>query len=136
MEKTKIRNSGIELLKIFAIFIIVSSHVVQTLSYQKTNGKLVFDLTMAGQGIIISIISALRYNGMIGNSIFFTCSAWFLIDSHKTNKKKILNIILDVWIISVIVLAVTYTISHGNIGIFEIIKNLFPVTYQTNWYIT
>lgn len=136
MPKPKERDSGVELLKIFAMIIIVSCHVVMTLKHQELNGHRVFDVSMAGQGITNSIISALFYNGAIGNSMFFVCSAWFLIDSHKSSKRKILNIILDVWTISVIILAITFIISHGNIGTFEIIKNLFPVTYQTNWYIT
>ena len=136
MSKLKSRDSGIELLKIFAMIIIVSSHVIQTLSYQRINGDLVFDLTLAGQGITNSIIAALQYNGAIGNFIFFSCSAWFLVDSEKANKRKILLMILDVWIISVVILIITYIFKHGSIGLIEIIRNIFPITYQNNWYIT
>ena len=132
MTKLKVRNSGIELLKIFSMIIIVSCHVVQTLTYQKINGTPLFDFTMSGQSITITTISALLYNGAIGNCIFFACSAWFLIDSHKVNKRKTLNMILDVWIISVIALVITYYIQNGSISSLEIIKNLLPITYQTN----
>ena len=44
--------------------------------------------------------------------------------------------ILDVWIISIIALVAAYIILHGSISAFEIIKNLLPITFQMNWYIT
>lgn len=136
MAKSKVRDSGIELLKIFAMMIVVSCHVVQTLTYQKLNGSPMFHFDMAGQGITITTISALLYNGAIGNCIFFACSAWFLVDNYKMSKRKILNMILDVWVISVIVLVITYIINRGSISSLEIIKNLLPTTYQNNWYVT
>lgn len=136
MSKLKARDSGIELLKIFAMMIIILYHVVQTLTYQKTNGNPLFDFTMTGQGVTITTISTLLYNGTIGNSIFFACSAWFLVDSDKVNKRKILNMILNVWIVSIIALVITYTIRHGSIRPLLIIQNLLPTTYQNNWYVT
>ena len=136
MSKLKARDSGVELLKIFAMLIIVSFHVTQTLTYQMINGTYVFDFTMTGQGVAITTISALLYNNTLGNFIFFACSSWFLIDSPKSNKKKIFNMIFDLWIISIIALVTAHFIMHIDISIFEVIWNIFPVTYKMNWYIT
>ena len=71
MTNLKARDSGIESLKIFAMLIIVSSHVIQTLSHYEIDGSLMFDLTMTGRGITNSMLAALQYNGNIGNFIFF-----------------------------------------------------------------
>lgn len=85
----KERNSGIELLKIIAIVLIVISHVVYTLKtvnpYISYNGYVV-DLSIATADIWKFILAIFSYFGALGNSIFFICSAWFLLRSSKYNK--------------------------------------------------
>lgn len=71
----RIRASGIEMLKIFAIFFVVISHVVQTLA--ESEGVYRINLTLATTNLQYLVLSVLRYSGMLGNSIFFVCSAWF-----------------------------------------------------------
>ena len=103
------RNSSIELLKIFGIFLIVINHVIQTLHEPNSNfvnNDYILNLDMATTNIQQLILSILRYSGSMGNMIFFICSAWFLLDNDKTNKKKLLQILMDVWVASVIILVV------------------------------
>ena len=136
MAAHKSRNSGIELLKIWAMLLIVSSHVVQTLGKLKIDDNLIFDLAAAGNGITNTILSSIYYNGQIGNTIFFVCSAWFLIDSEKADKKKILIMIMDVWMVSVLALAVTCIVRHESVGGLLTLKSILPTTYSNNWYVT
>ena len=87
-----VRNSGVELLKVFAIFLIVLSHVTQTLG--STNSLITFDdyvihlgkSTLDVQEIILMLF---RQSGALGNTIFFVCSAWFLIDKDRYARKKL-----------------------------------------------
>ena len=134
------RNSSIELLKIIAILLIVTSHVVQTLG---KNGSIYtpligygLDLKSATEDIQILIISMLRYTGIIGNTIFFVCSAWFLLESNNVNKKKILMMLSDIWIISIILLTITLLLTKGQIHPNLITFSLFPITFENNWYLT
>ena len=133
------RNSSIELLKIFGIFLIVINHVIQTLHSSNpdlANNDYVLDLNMATANIQQLILTILRYSGSLGNILFFICSAWFLLDNDKTSKKKMLQMLMDVWVVSVIILAVVYILRSGNLGMKMIIKQLLPTTFSNNWYIT
>lgn len=133
------RNSSIELLKIFGIILIVISHVIQTLhtpSSHVASNDYVLDISIATTDIQRIILALLRHSGSLGNTIFFCCSAWFLLDDDKVNKKKILQMLLDVWIVSIIILLTVYIIRSGNIDSRTIIKQIFPTTFEANWYIT
>lgn len=132
------RNSSIELLKIIAIFIIVISHVSQTLidknGYVPWNDYLI--PTTATANINNLMILIFRFFGPLGNAIFFICSAWFLIDNDKVISKKILKIILDVWTISVGWLLIVFFLRQGEINVKMIVKQFLPITFKNNWYIT
>lgn len=99
----KERNSGIELLKIIAIVLIVISHVVYTLKtvnpYISYNGYVV-DLSIATADIWKFILAIFSYFGALGNSIFFICSAWFLLRSSKYNKQKWFFMLCEIWFAS------------------------------------
>ena len=77
----------------------------------------------------------LRYSGSFGNTIFFVCSAWFLIDSNSASKKKIMLMIADIWIVSIIILIIVYIYRNG-LNVSLILKSLFPTTFSNNWYLT
>lgn len=133
------RDSSIELLKILAVFIIVISHVVQTLTSKDNSisySDYVIDISVATTSINYFILTLFRYFGVLGNSIFFICSAWFLLRSSKFNKIKWFSMLFEVWIVSLIILVLTTFITHGNISMSLVIKSLFPITFSNNWYIT
>lgn len=91
------RMSGIELLKIFAILLIVISHVVQTLTSKSVvfSSDYVIDANKATTSAICFLLALFRYCGQAGNYIFFVCSAWFLIESKKVKAKKIAGMLAD-----------------------------------------
>lgn len=105
MENKKERNSSIELLKIIAMFMIVISHLAKSYGTLHTNlpvtQEYFYDLKIASVNINNIIMILLRSLGAIGNDIFFICTAWFLVDSKKSNKKKIIEMLLDVWVINI-----------------------------------
>ena len=107
---SKERNSSIEILKIIAIVLIITNHAIQTLG---ANGNLYvpfegygIDLNGVTSNIQFLIISMMRYSGIIGNTVFFVCSAWFLLDNATVSKKKILLLLADMWFISFIILVI------------------------------
>ncbi len=128
------RSFGLDLLKVIGIFLIVLSHVIQTLGSE--SGRYGFVLGEASADIQHLILIILSYSGVIGNTIFFMCSAWFWIESEKFSGKKWLFILADVWIISVLIFAVTNIIHPENATPEMAIKCLMPTTFANNWYIT
>lgn len=132
------RNSGIELIKVFAILLIVLSHVVQTLADENLYipySNYAVNLRHATTDFQTFVLIIFRYSGALGNSIFFMCSAWFLLESKKVNMGKLFTMIFQVWSISFICLVAALLIKGGNIPFILIIKALFPFNFNTNWYV-
>ena len=136
---SKQRNSSIEAFKIFAIVLIVISHVVQTLE-SNGNGFISF----SGYGISLSeattdnqqlTVALLRYSGILGNTIFFVCSAWFLLDSTIVRKQKILHMFADMWTVSVVILLIVLALKKGKLNGSLILRSLLPATMENNWYV-
>lgn len=125
-----VRNSSIELLKIIAIIIIVINHVTQTIDDS------VINLNNATTNFQYLILILMRYFGEFGNTIFFVCSAWFLLDDDTINWKKWFYMIVEVWVVSVLILIPSLAILKGKIYFSAIIKCLLPSTFANNWYIT
>lgn len=133
------RKSGIELLKIIAIFLIVISHVVQTLQIENVMisfNDYMIPLQNATTNIQYLILTCFKYFGVLGNTIFFVCSAWFLVGKEKTSREKALQLLLDVWVISVIYCGVVLILKDEELLITEVIKQFVPNTYANNWYMT
>ncbi len=133
------RNSAVECLKIFGIILIILSHVVQTLSSENPYvGYQDYVLTLGNattdSGILL--LNLLRYAGAFGNTIFFICSAWYLLDSKKANGKKIVSMLLEIWVLSVVIMLMFKVFYPGNLDIKLMIKSLFPTTFSLNWYLT
>lgn len=133
------RQSSIELLKVIAIIMIVISHVVQTLhlennyiSYQ----DYIYDINYASANIQNLILVIFQHFGHWGNTIFFICSAWFLLESDKCSKKKCFFLLAEIWTVSVIILVACQFALQGNIAFSHIIKSFFPTTFSCNWYMT
>lgn len=135
----KNRESGIELLKIIAIAFIIIAHVVQTLVEENTfisYSDYIIDVSTSSlvpQNIILVLLFHL---GQFGNSIFFICSAWFLLNSSKYSKKKCFLMIVEVWVISIIFLISTFFPLRDQLSKKIIIKSIFPTFFSNNWYIT
>ena len=78
----------------------------------------------------------MRYSGTLGNTIFFVCSAWFLLDSKDVNKKKIFQMIIDIWTVSFLILIIVLIIRHGQLNGSLILRSLLPNTFGNNWYLS
>lgn len=133
------RNSGIELLKVFAIFLIVVSHATQTLADTNTYisyQDYVINLSLATTDLQQLIATMFRYSGMLGNVIFFVCSAWFLLDSKRSNKRKILQILADIWVISVGIFIIVFFQRNGQMDGKMILEQFLPTICMNNWYMT
>ncbi|SEK38718.1 Acyltransferase family protein [Streptococcus equinus] len=96
----------------------------------------ILHISIATTNIQYLILAMLQSSGSFGNTIFFVCSAWFLLDSSKVNKKKMLQMLLDIWVVSIIIFIIVYFLRSGNIGLVMILKQIFPTTFQNNWYMT
>lgn len=133
------RNSGIELLKIIAILLIVISHTTQTISSNNEYIKhldYIFTISKASTDIRIFILSIFQHFGALGNNLFFMCSAWFLLDKKTNNKKKWMIMLLDIWIISIIFVIITYLDQNISVSLKMILKSLAPTYFSNNWYMT
>ena len=140
MEKSKARNSSIESIKILAIMLIVISHVVQSLEVSEnayaTFDFVSFNLSDTTNSVRILLLSMLRYSGELGNTIFFICSAWFFLEDDRCNKRKVLSMLIDVWVVSVLVLIGVLIYRGGKLNGTLILTSLFPTTFENNWYVT
>ena len=127
------------MLKILAIFLIIAFHMTQTLTaYTDTAADYVinlkeFSLDSPGQSFFLYLF---RQFGALGNSIFFICSAWFLVDSRKRYGKKIAKLLMEVWTVSVVILIVVLLTGTVDIGRVTILRCVLPSTFCNNWYIT
>lgn len=134
-----VRNSGIELLKIIAIFLVITFHVVQTLRSENrfiSYNDYIVDVSVATTNIQTFILALLSYFGALGNTIFFVCSAWFLLRSSKHNKRKWFFMLFEIWIVSIAILIITIFIRHGDISGTLLIRSILPTTFSNNWYLT
>lgn len=134
-----LRHSGIELYKIIGILLIITAHVIQTLT--DTNQYVMFndyiiDLNSTTTNIQYIFYAILRYGGEVGNTMFFVASAWFLLESKSVNIEKILLMVIDIWIISVLILGIVEL--WGGIAVEKkmLIKQFFPTIFSNNWYMT
>lgn len=135
----KERESGIELYKVIAIFLIVLSHVIQTLTepnYVLGIGEGTFiNIATATRDLDVLLLALFRICGALGNNMFFICSAWFLVNSKKMSLKKVIHMILDVWIINMIVFWGLHAIGI-QFQVSDTVRTFFPTTFANNWYIT
>ena len=136
---TSERNSRIELLKLFALFLIVLSHTAQTLCAE--NGFIPFDgylldlsaATAEPQRFLLSLFCGL---GAFGNAVFFISSAWFMLDSNSVRPERIARILLSVFCVSIVFLGIMLAMRNGAVAPALIVKSLFPTTFANNWYLT
>ena len=133
------RQSGVELLKICAIFLIVVNHVTQTLGTANPSidySDYILLLGNASADVQTVILNLLRQAGGLGNTIFFACSAWFLVGKTANVRKKAFYLLSTVWVISVIYLLVYLAFYPSCLTWRIILKELLPTCFANNWYTT
>lgn len=139
-QKINTRESGTELFKVIGILLVVISHVVQTLgsnfSYLIGFSDYCISLGAPTTDIQLIIVYLLRYSGALGNAFFFVASAWYLLDKTKTNTQKVLRMIVEIFLISVLWLGVTAAFTNFKLSDDHIKKSFFPTYYSNTWYLT
>ncbi len=138
-KKASERQSGIELLKLFLMFLIVIAHVIQSVGQRSAdnpvfNGNII-DLCRTTDNIQFFLMALIWNFVMFAVDVFFVSSAWFLTDSKGIKRNKVMAIIADVWIISVIFL-VCFLVGGVPVSGKLIIKSLLPTIFSNNWFIT
>ena len=119
------RKSGIDLLRIFAILLIVFSHANQTM-----RGIVVFP----NYSPLNFVSLGLTQFGNIGNILFVICSSYFLVDKTRTRTEKAINILIDSVLISVGIL-VGFLIAQQPLSKETIVWQILPDIFKMNWFV-
>ncbi len=96
-------------------------------------GNVYLDLNITDFSFTHIICTVFRWCGQLGDDLFIVCSAWFLCERSSFRINKVLKMITDSWIISVIGLLVACIFMSPSFA--EIIKSLFPITFELNWFV-
>lgn len=126
------RNVGIDLLKILAIFLIVLFHSAHSLSAQSGMP----DFTSASSHPQQFLISVFLTFGVLGNNIFFICSAWFMTAYDKYDKKKAFRMLVEIWMISVSIFLISFFVGSSKLQGQNYVSFFFPTIFGNNWYLT
>ena len=136
------RSSSIELLKIVAIVLIVLNHTVMTIAkvdavnYFPDGISNTIDLRLATCRLDYLVLIVMRHFGAIGNSIFLIPSVWFLSQNSSTKTEKAVNLVIDTWLLSVLILASISLWGGVKLHYTDIVKSFLPMTFKNNWYVT
>ena len=121
------RESSIELLRIIAMFCIVLNH--------STGHRVTDDSTFYETNFINGVILQCSLLGALGSNIFMIITGYFA--SNKDFKiSKIVKLCFQVWFYSWIILLLIIITGMCNVSIKDIIRNLFPILFSNNWYIS
>lgn len=137
----KSRQSGIEMLKVLAIAFIIIGHIIQTFTLKNeyvynNHVDYLLNLQQSTQNIQIFVLQIFKHLTYLGNTLFFVCSAFFLIRNDSWNKRKWFRILIEVWSVSVVFLAATVGVGKLHINKMVFVESLLPTTLTVNWYVT
>lgn len=124
INKSKERNSSIELLRIFAIFIIIINHYAGYSGFD-LNGNLEWS----------NIIPTwLHIGGKLGVDIFVFISGYYLCEGNKFKINKLVKLILEVFFYSMILLVIGLLMNNLNLK--DAVKLVFAIPSSRWQYIT
>ena len=131
------RESGIELLKVFALFGIVLVHTYTEVvnGAYDLNSKEIFFENNTFSNLQYFLFQIIIPFGYLGNMIFYVCSSWFLVDIKHNKKEKIIGMILNTFVISIIYLLIS-VLCGSEITKADILNGFLPTTHMSYWYIT
>lgn len=125
------RNSSIELLRIIAMFMILAHHFIVH------NGYDVLKLPLGPERIFFQLVMA--GGGKVGVVIFFSISAWFLLDKEQTIKSNLKR----VWIMerellfwSLILVTFYLVFDRADLSMKLMVKSVMPLSMGVWWYAT
>lgn len=132
------RNSSIELLKLIAIALIILNHMTQSLTEQSSFipfTDYLINNTLSTTDITSLLLAIFRMSGCLGNNIFVICSAWFLTDSKRSDKRKIIFMMINIWTISVLIFVITLFFGC-DLDRDDTLRQFFPTSNAANWFMT
>ena len=129
----KVRESGIELIKVIALLMIVIYHcIIIAGNGIFVNAGIVYDA--ATENLTGRVLQVMCYMGNIGNLIFYIASCWFLVDKSSVRINKIAVIIVDCVVVSIGVMSIAMALGK-EVAIADVLKSCFPLTFCLNWFI-
>lgn len=128
------RNSSFEMIKVIAVVLIIfSSALPFGTTYVGGYNDVFSDLTRTAFSAEHMTMTLFRWFGQIGDTLFISCSAWFLCDHSMIRVKRIGKIIADSWILSILGLGVSFVFMNPTVK--EVFESFFPITFQINWFV-
>lgn len=124
MEKNKVRNSNLEILRILSMILIIIHHYV-------VHGNFNWECISANK----MVLEFLSLGGKLGVNCFVLITGYFMINS-QISIKKIVKLVLEVVFYSISIFAILY---FGKIIKFDfkVLKySLFPITQNAYWFAT
>lgn len=119
------RQSNLELLRIIAMIMIVIYHICM-------HSNIFSEAFSINKGIAI----LLGTWGTVGNTLFFSISAYFLIESKKIDIKKLIKLEFQVLFYTIAIFIFVFITKAVNYNIKDLIKTLLPVFFNVYWFIT
>lgn len=91
------------------------------------------DLNQAAASLSQMVYLFFRWCGQIGDILFLVCSAWFLCDSNIVKEKKVIKMVMDSWVLSVLGLLIALLFIKPSAR--EVLESLVPITAKRNWFV-
>ena len=125
------RNSAFEILRIIAIIFIIAHHF-------SVHGA--FDFSELGNSFLITFnrtwTDLLLQLGKVGVNLFVLISGYFLIDNNKFKSKKIISIILMMFIFSISLGLIFFFVEKKEFSISLLHSMIFPFGDNLWWFMT
>ena len=117
------RQSNLELLRIISIIMIIMHHYALYSGFTWKN-------EITANALIINFFLMF---GKLGALVFVIISGYFY-DKTKFKIKKLITLLVQVWIISIIGLIIGVITDSEKLNIINIIKSIFPVSFSVYWF--
>lgn len=127
MSRLSKRNTNVEILRIFAMFLIVLSH------YVVHSGVINTELPLGFSRFLFEVGSL----GNIGVILFVLITGYYSIGKSNPFKlKKLMSIICQVLFYSMTFYSLFCALGMEHFSAVEFIRNLFPITFKQYWFVT
>ncbi len=134
MRSKKARESGLELLRIIAMFMIVASHLSQNGNWAWLNTSSDLTLNQFLMNVVICF-------GQVGVAIFFSITGYYLYNSKTHNLKRIFKILRPTWFYSLSFLILAF-LTHSPSATLSwplnslIAHSIFPIATNAYWFVS
>lgn len=119
------RQSNIELLRIFAIILIVAHHIAVHSDFSFSNDSIALNKLW---------IQFIEIGGKMGVNIFILISGYFGVTAIYIKPQKAIKLWLQIFTYSVICSLIGLIFLGENFGIKDFAKNFLPITYSRWWF--